>query len=57
MGNRLTAPQEAQMIKVGDKFPEGVSVQIAFKENHKIETLVGKGKILVVTLPGAFTPT
>ena len=45
------------MIKVGDKFPEGVSVQIAFKENHKIETLVGKGKILVVTLPGAFTPT
>ena len=44
-------------IKVGDAFPTGPSVQIAFKENHKIEDLVGKGNVLVVSLPGAFTPT
>ena len=44
-------------IKVGDAFPTGVNVQIAFKENHPIEELTGKGNILMVSLPGAFTPT
>ena len=45
------------MIAVGQPFPTGVSVQIEFKKNYPIESLVGKGKVLVVTLPGAFTPT
>ena len=44
-------------IKVGDAFPSGVNVQVAFKENHPVEDLVSKGNILMVSLPGAFTPT
>ena len=45
------------MIKVGDTFPTAPSVQIKFKENHTMESLLKDKKVLLVTLPGAFTPT
>jgi peroxiredoxin len=44
-------------ISVGDAFPKGVSVQVNFKENLPIESLTSKGNVLMVSLPGAFTPT
>ena len=45
------------MIKVGDTFPTAPSVQIKFKENHTMGSLIEGKKVLIVTLPGAFTPT
>ena len=49
------------MIQVGDTFPKGsdpgLQVQIKFKENHTMESLLKDKKVLLVTLPGAFTPT
>ena len=44
------------MIKVGDTFPTAPSVQIKFKENHTMGSLIEGKKVLIVTLPGAFTP-
>ena len=44
-------------IKVGDSFPTGVQVQVAFKDNYPIEEFTSKGNVLMVSLPGAFTPT
>ena len=49
-------------IKVGDLFPTDVTVHIGFAGNtpsapQKTGSLVGDKKCLVVTLPGAFTPT
>tara|TARA_B100000780_G_scaffold116036_1_gene81359 strand:- start:247 stop:444 length:198 start_codon:yes stop_codon:yes gene_type:complete len=44
-------------ISVGDAFPKGVQVQVKFKENLPIEALTSKGNVLMVSLPGAFTPT
>ena len=31
--------------------------QVNFKENLPIESLTSKGNVLMVSLPGAFTPT
>ena len=45
------------IIKVGDTFPTAPSVQIKFKENHTMGSLIEGKKVLIVTLPGAFTPT
>ena len=49
-------------IKVGDTFPTDIIVHIGFAGNtpsapQKTGSLVGDKKCLVVTLPGAFTPT
>ena len=44
-------------ISVGDAFPKGVQVQVKFTENLPIESLTSKGNVLMVSLPGAFTPT
>lgn len=44
-------------ISVGDAFPKGVNVQVHFKENRPIEELTSSGNVLMVSLPGAFTPT
>ena len=49
-------------IKVGDTFPTDIIVHIGFAGNtptapQKTGSLVSDKKCLVVTLPGAFTPT
>tara|TARA_B110001452_G_scaffold78286_1_gene63832 strand:+ start:336 stop:494 length:159 start_codon:yes stop_codon:yes gene_type:complete len=50
-------------IKVGDTFPTDAVVHIGFAGGPTPATpvtsgsIAGKGKILYVTLPGAFTPT
>jgi len=49
-------------IKVGDSFPTDVIVHVGFAGNtpsapQTIGSLVAGKKCLVVTLPGAFTPT
>ena len=48
--------------KAGDKFPADVRVDIGFagldsKHVKRTGELVAGKKVLVVTLPGAFTPT
>ena len=50
-------------IKVGDTFPTDAVVHIGFPGGPSpvlpvtSGSIAGKGKILYVTLPGAFTPT
>ena len=49
-------------IKVGDTFPKDVTIHIGFAGNtptapQTTGSLLAGKKILVVTLPGAFTPT
>jgi len=49
-------------VKVGDKFPMDVVVHVGFAGNtptapQKMEALLTGKKALVVSLPGAFTPT
>ena len=44
-------------ISVGDAFPKGLKVQVDFTENRLIEEFTSSGNVLMVSLPGAFTPT
>jgi len=45
-------------VAVGDAFPMDAVVQVGFKNAMPMSKLFeGKSKVLVVSLPGAFTPT
>jgi len=50
--------QGVPKVKTGDKFPMDVVVQHTWKKAYSMGQLVeGCKKFLVITLPGAFTPT
>ena len=53
------AAAAASAIKVGDKFPTGLTLDYGFDPVEKIDlsARISKKNVLVVGLPGAFTPT
>jgi len=54
----LTTGQGLPSVRTGDKFPLTPVVQHTWKKPYEFGKLVeGCKKYLVITLPGAFTPT
>ena len=48
----------AAAVKVGDKVPQNVDLHLGFPpEMVNVADRVAKKKVLIVGLPGAFTPT
>jgi len=54
----LAKDQGVPKVKTGDKFPMEPIVQASWKRAYTMAQLTkGVSKFLVITLPGAFTPT
>ena len=56
-GDRALHTSRAMVAAVGSKFPVDTKVHLGFKNEVTMGDLINGKKILLVSLPGAFTPT